>query len=64
MELGLKNFAVILPIEKSRIRFNKNKLNRFIAENCTIPHGVVQRLFQQNVKISHHRHIQKLCQRK
>jgi hypothetical protein len=55
MKLGLQNYAVILPI-KTNIS-NLTARNIYIqihntAQNFIIPHKVVQRLFQHNLRIS------------
>jgi hypothetical protein len=66
MKLELQNYAVI-SIENSCAKFNNNKINSLqmydIAQNYRIRHKVVQRLFEGNLKISNHRHIQKLPQK-
>jgi tRNA C32,U32 (ribose-2'-O)-methylase TrmJ len=68
MKLGLQNYAITIPIDKSYVKFNNNKINSLqiyeISQNYRILHQVVQRLSQHNLKISNHRHIQKLRQRK
>jgi hypothetical protein len=54
MKLGLQNYAVIVPIENSYIKFNNNKINSLqvydIAQNYKILHKVVQRLSQHNLR--------------
>jgi hypothetical protein len=67
MYLGLKNYAVIMTIEKSCIKFNKkiNSLQRYdSARNYIILHRVVQCFSQHNPNLSRRRHIKKLRQRK
>jgi hypothetical protein len=65
MNPGLRNYAAIMLIENSCIKFNNNEtssLQRYeIARNYRNLHKVVQTLSQHNLKISNHRHIQKLC---
>jgi hypothetical protein len=55
MKLGLQNYAVIIPIKISYIKFN-NKINSLqiydIAKNYRILHKVVQCLPQHNLTIS------------
>jgi hypothetical protein len=60
MKLRLQNYAVITGIENSYIKYKKNKY----FTDYWILRKVVQRLSQQNIKISNHCHIQKLRQRK
>jgi hypothetical protein len=68
MNLELRMYFVTILIEMSSIKCNNHKVNSLqrcvIAMNYIILHRVVQRLPQHNLKISHHRHIQKLRQRK
>jgi hypothetical protein len=68
MKRGLHSYAVIVPTENSYIRFNNNKINSLqtydIAQTYRILREVVQGFPQLNIKISNHRHIQKLRQRK
>jgi hypothetical protein len=68
MKSGLQNYAVIMPIGSSCVKFNSNNISSLqrydIAQNYGILHEVVQRLSQHNLKMSNHRHIQKLRQRK
>jgi hypothetical protein len=58
---GDQNCVIITPIENSYIRFNNSELNSWqmyaIARNYIILHRDVQRLSQQNLKISFYRHI-------
>jgi hypothetical protein len=67
MKLGLQNYAAIITIDDSYIKFNNNKLNGLqmcsIAKYYRILHRVVQLVSQHNLKISKHRHIQNLHQR-
>jgi hypothetical protein len=68
MKLGLQNYAVGIPTDNTCIRFNNNKTNslqtRDSAQNYRIIHTAVQCLSQHNLKMSNHRHIQNLSQRK
>jgi hypothetical protein len=61
MKLGLQNYAAIILIENSCIKFNNNKLNSLqtydIAQKYRTLKGVVQCLSKYNPNISHHRHI-------
>jgi hypothetical protein len=61
MKLVLHGDAIVMLIEKSCIVFNNNKFNSLhrydISKNGRIVHGVVQRLFQHNLKISHRRRV-------
>jgi hypothetical protein len=53
---GSRNFIIFLYF--INLRRKLNSLQRYdIAQNYRILHRVVQRLFQDNLKISHHRHI-------
>jgi hypothetical protein len=64
MKLGLQNYAVIIPVDNSYIKFNNNNINSlqtyYIAQNYRILHKVVQCWCQHKLKMSNHRHIQKL----
>jgi hypothetical protein len=64
MKLGLQNYAIIIPIEKSCIKFDNNKFNGLesydIVHNYRILDTVVLCLSQHNLIILQHRHIQKL----
>jgi hypothetical protein len=53
MKLGLQNYAVTIPIERSCIKFNKlNSLQTYgIARNYRILHRVLKRLSQHNLKL-------------
>jgi hypothetical protein len=54
--LGRRNFIIFLYF--INLRRKLNSLQRYdIAQNCRIPHTVIQRLSQHNLRISHHRHI-------
>jgi hypothetical protein len=68
MKSGLQIYAVIIPIGSSCIKFNSNNISSLqrydIAQNYGSLYEVVQCLSQHNLKISNHRHIQKLRQRK
>jgi hypothetical protein len=68
MILRLQNYDDVIRNENSCIKFINNKINNFktcdIAQNYRSQQRVVQLLSQHNLKISNHRHIQKLRQRK
>jgi hypothetical protein len=68
MKLGFHNYAVVIPTKNIDIKFNNRKINSLqiydIAQNYRILHKVVQRLSQHHLKMSNHRHIQNLRQRK
>jgi hypothetical protein len=68
MKLGLRNYTVIMSNEKSCIKFNNNRLNSLqsydIAQNYTVLHRMIQRLFQHKLKILHHRHTKGSAKRK
>jgi hypothetical protein len=61
MNLGLQNYAVVMPAEKICAEFNNNEIHALqrcgISHNCRILRGVVQSLSRHNLKISHHCHI-------
>jgi hypothetical protein len=69
MKLEIQNHAIKIPIDNSYIKFNNNKINSLqiglydTAKNYGIPHKVVQRLSQLNLKMSNRRHIKKRSQR-
>jgi hypothetical protein len=56
-----------MPIESNCIKFNNSEINSLqrygIANSWWIIRRVVQRLSQHNLKISNHRHIQKVRQK-
>jgi hypothetical protein len=62
------NYVFIIPNDKSYVIFNNNKIYSLqtydTEQNYRILHKVVQRLSQHNLKMSNHRHIEKLRQRK
>jgi tRNA C32,U32 (ribose-2'-O)-methylase TrmJ len=67
MKLELQNYAVFIPTDNSYIKFNNSKISSLqtydTAQNYRILHKAVQRFSQHNLKMSNHRHIQKLRQR-
>jgi hypothetical protein len=66
--LGLQHYAIIIPVENSYIKFKNNKINSLqrndIPQNYWILQKVVKCFSQHNLKISKHRHVQKLHQGK
>jgi hypothetical protein len=56
MKLGLQNYTVIIPTDKSYIKFNNNKLNSLqtydIAQSYRILYKEVQLFSQRNLKMS------------
>jgi hypothetical protein len=68
MNLGLLNYTIIIPIDNSYIKFNNNRINNLqtyvILQIYRILEEVVEHLFQHNLKMLNHRHIQKVRSRK
>jgi hypothetical protein len=67
MKLGLRIYAVSMPIESSCMKFINNMINSFkrceISQNYRILHKVVQHLFQHNLEILNYSRIQNLLQK-